>query len=696
MTTTHGTTGDSEPHNGLTRRTFVRVATVGASVALATTTLPLPDAAAASRPQCAATEEGGPIQVTPDCDDPTYNQPVVDSEQDLTTPMRHRKVEGHFEGTDKKFTLYLPAKAQWQGRFFHKVYPLDDPEFTDDTVAFGAASGAYTVHTNGGGGYRVDAAAAKFSRTYAARYYGTSRRIRGYLYGGSGGSYQAIGAMENTTGVWDGAVPFIPGTPASIPNSFTVRALARLVLRDKGPQIADAVAPGGNGDPYAGLTSVERDMLREATKMGVPLRAWEDYRYVLGLSAPDGLLGFTAVLRAMDPTYADDFWGQPGYLGTERSALGDLVRAARIDHTASVESINRNDAGRPTSIVLETVPSQPDTKGVDFTLYAKDGTTRIGTLTGSLEPAKRLLTLDGQNDAKVLDALADGEKVGMDNRWSLAFRAYHRHQIPTRSDFYAWDQYKGADGKPLYPQRSVQIGPAISASTAGGGTHTGRINGKMIIVANLCDTDAYVWPADWYSTQVKRALGTRYGDSFRLWYNDNADHLEAPPTGAKAARIVEFTSIVERALRELSAWVEKGVAPARSTPYTISDSQVTVPTSATARRGIQPVVDLTVGGTDHIEVLVGRPVAFSATVEVPPHAGRVVRTEWDFTGSGTFTTKRFGNPSARVEARQSFTYSEPGTYFAAVRATAQREDAAGTHYAQVANLGRMRVVVRRA
>ena len=35
-------------------------------------------------------------------------------------------------------------------------------------IAFGADSGAYTVQTNGGGGYRVDAAAAKFSKTVAA------------------------------------------------------------------------------------------------------------------------------------------------------------------------------------------------------------------------------------------------------------------------------------------------------------------------------------------------------------------------------------------------------------------------------------------------------------------------------------------------------------------------------------------------
>lgn len=694
---THGTAGDDRSHGSpagaWSRRHFVRNATAGAVVVLGASSIQVPSAAAASRPQCTARVNGGPVWVTPDCDDPLYNQPVIDSEADLTTPVPHRKVSGHFAGTDKKFTLCLPLKQQWQGRFFHKVYPLQDENPAAEDIAFGVDSGAYVVQTNGGIGYRVEAATAKFSRTYAARYYGSKKRIYGYVYGGSGGSYQTIGAIENTSGVWDGAVPFIPGTPGSMPNSFTVRALARLVLRNKAPLIADAVAPGGSGNPYAHLNEVERAMLREATEMGVPLRAWEDYRYVLGLTAPDALLGFTAIVRSMDPTYADDFWGKPGYLGTEQSPLGDLIRAARIDHQARVEQINLDSQNKPKSLVLDTAPSQPDTTGLDFTAYESDGTTVIGTLSGSLDPTTRVITLDSGNNAGVLAALGTGDKLRMDNRWSLAFRAYHRYQVPTRPGFYAWDQYRGPDGQPLYPQRKVQVGPAISASTSGGGTHTGRINGKVIVVANLLDTDAYPWPADWYRARVKEALGKGYDDSFRLWFNDNADHLEGPVTGARAAQIVEFTGILQQALRDLSSWVEKGVAPARSTPYDVDDSQVEVPGNATARRGIQPVVDLTVDGTDRVDVAVGRSVTFKARIEVPPGAGRIVTTEWDFAGIGTFTPKSFGLSRRTVEVSQTFTYSKPGTYFPVLRVAAQRQGDTATPFAQVANLGRVRVVV---
>ncbi|MDX3798272.1 Tat pathway signal sequence domain protein [Streptomyces sp. AK04-3B] len=697
MNTQGANVGDaSEPgrHNALTRRSFVRNTAVGAVVVLGTSAISIPGASAATRPQCAALVSGGPMWVTADCDDPTYSQPVIDSETDLTTPVPHRKVSGHFDGTDKKFNLYLPPKGQWRGRFFHKVYPLTDENAADQDIAFGADSGAYVVQANGGTGYRVDAAAAKFSRTYAAKYYGTSRKIYGYVWGGSGGSFQTIGAIENTQGVWDGAVPFIPGTPYSIPSSFTVRALARLVLRDKAPRIADAVRPGGSGRPFASLNSVERAMLRETTAFGVPLRAWEDYEYVLGVSSPDGLLGFAAVLRTMDPAYADDFWSNPGYLGTEKSALGDVVRGARIDLLTTVQKVERDAQNTPTSMVLASAPTQQDTTGLDFTVYAGDGTAVIGTLTASLDPATRVVTLASGNDAKVLDALDTGVRLRLDNRWTIAFRAYHRYQVPTRPGFYPWDQYRGPDGKPLYPQRALQVGPLISKSTSGGGTHTGKITGKVIVVGNLADVDACPWPGDWYRARVKEALGAQYGDDFRLWYSDNADHLEGPVTGARAAQIIEFTGILQQALRDLSAWVEKGVEPARTTAYDVADSQITVPEHATARRGIQPVVHLTADGTDRIEVTAGTPVTFRARIEVPPGAGRVVHTEWDFAGTGGFTVKPFGPPRQTVEIRQTFTYTEPGTYFPVLKATAQREGDTATPFAQVANLGRVRVVVR--
>ncbi|GAA2132809.1 PKD domain-containing protein [Actinomadura napierensis] len=627
------------------------------------------------------------MQVTADCVDPLYAHPVIDGEKDLTTPVPHHQVSGHFEGTSVKFNLYLPQASRWDGRFFQLVYPLQNENADSPSIAFGADSGAYTVQTSGTEGYRADAAAAKFSRTVAAKYYRSSRRIHGYIYGGSGGSYMTIGAMENTTGVWDGAVPFIPGVPTSIPNNFFVRAFARLVLLGKAPQIADAVRPGGSGNPYAGLTGTQKAVLREVTRMGIPLRAWENYSYVLGLDDAQGLLGFAGTVRAMDPTYADDFWSKPGYLGTERSPLGDLIRAARTDQTTGITAVERDAHDVPTKLTLSSAPADPNKTGFDFTAYRADGSA-IGALTGSLDPATKTFTIGAGNSSETLDAVSAGGKLRIDNRWNLALLTYHRHQVPARPGFSAWDQFRDSAGEPIYPQRAIEVGPVISGEVSGGGTHTGKITGKVIEVANLLDTDAFPWDADWYAQQVKQALGSRYDDEFRVWYNDNADHI-----GAHETNLLDYTGILQQALRDVSAWAEKGVPPPRSTRYSVAGGQVTVPATAAQRHGIQPVVDLTANGRRRIDVPAGKPVTFTATIQAAPGTGKIVSTGWDFTGTGTFTSSAFGRPRTDVRVRQTYTYRKPGTYYSALRATAQRDGDTATPFATIPNLGRVRVVV---
>lgn len=291
-----------------------------------------------------------------DCVDRSFDDPVVDSDIHVAEPVAHQKISGHFVSSGVRFNIYLPTEHRWQGRFYQTVYPLASENATDGSVEFAAASGAYLVQTNSSAGYRGDAAAAKFARTVAADHYRTSGRIYGYISGGSGGSYQTIAAMENSEGVWDGGVPFIVGDPSSIPNNFFARTLARLVLADKAAQIADAVAPGGSGTPSAGLDEAESRILREVTNLGLPVRAWEDSSYLLGQQAPDALLGFTAQVKQMDPGYAEDFWTMPGYLGTEQSALGDRVRAARIDAPARVAALEREAGG--IRLTLAGLPAQ--------------------------------------------------------------------------------------------------------------------------------------------------------------------------------------------------------------------------------------------------------------------------------------------------------------------------------------------------
>jgi len=553
------------------------------------------------------------------CVDPLYAQPVIDSAQDLITPVVHHRVSGRFEGTTVKFTIYLPPARQWQGRFFQYTYPTSTENALDRHIAFGAATGGYTVQTTGTGGYRHSAAAAKFAETVAADYYGSgSRRIHGYIYGPSGGSFQTVGAIENTTGVWEGAVPTVLGVATSIPTNFFLRAHARMVLEEVAGQIADAVRPGGSGNPYAGLTPVQAATLREVTSLGVPLKAWEDPNYVLGLSAPDGLLGFGTLIRQLDPSYVTDFWTKPGYLGTEQSALGDLVRAE-----------------------LAQLGDTPD------------------------------------------------------NRWTVALPSYYRHQVPPADQGYTvFDVLRGPDGQPLYPQRAVLVGALISQSVTGGAPYTGKINGKVVVVDNLVDSDAFPWHADWYAKRVRATLGDRvFRDNFGLYYNDNADHLEGPVTGTKANRIVSYDPIVERALRDVAAWAERGVTPPRSTRYQVIDGQVIVPRLAAQRRGIQPVVDLTVAGSDRVDIKVGQRVRFSAKAQVPPRTGRIVSAGWDFTGSGTFTPINLRRPTSTLNLDGSYRYTRPGTYYVSLKVVSSRSGVA-EQFAQVENLDRVRVVVR--
>ena len=158
-------------------------------------------------------------------------------------------------------------------------------------IGFAVTNGAYFIETNGGGktdfttgkqpeatigAYRSHAACAELSRTVVRKLLGGSRPY-GYVFGGSGGAYRTLGCIENTR-TWDGAVPFVLGSPVAIPSVFAVRMNALRILKDKLPQIVDALEPGGSGDPYKGLNQEEYQTLKETTAMGFPLKSWYGWK----------------------------------------------------------------------------------------------------------------------------------------------------------------------------------------------------------------------------------------------------------------------------------------------------------------------------------------------------------------------------------------------------------------------------------
>jgi hypothetical protein len=453
--------------------------------------------------------------VTGDSVDPQYKEPYIEINELRSEPVPHRYVHGGFKSTDARFSFYFPPAEIYEGRFFHNTYPLalssDVGPFpipfdvATGNLDFTFDSGAYYVQTNLGGAdrtpmadpamaaYRVNAAAAKYSRVVATELYG-SHRPYGYLFGGSGGSYQVIGSAENTNGVWDGFVPFVIGTPNSIPSMFTVRMHALRVLnqRNKFPGIVDAINPGGSGDPYAELNEEECAALKEATLMGYPLRGWYNHE-----TLTSGYFNHVAPLIPMlDPTYVEDFWSKPGYLGTD---LNSVIKDARFQFDTTV---TKYIDGFMKQLELEAVPAR-DFADAHLVVLS-------GASAGNSIP---IATIDGKTigftlaaDQAAISTLRPGDRVRIDNSWMLALQTYHRHQVPA-PDLVGWNQFRDAGGNPIYPQRDILIGSLAAAGTAGS-VPNGKISGKMLVVQALMDIDAMPWQADWYRSKVKEQLGS--------------------------------------------------------------------------------------------------------------------------------------------------------------------------------------------
>jgi hypothetical protein len=104
-------------------------------------------------------------------------------------------------------------------------------------------------------------------------------------------------------------------------------------------------------------------------------------------------------------------------------------------------------------------------------------------------------------------------------------------------------------------------------------------------------------------------------------------------------------------------------------------------------------VSLQVEGGARAALSVGQTATFHADIEVPPKTGVVVKAEWDFEGAGDYPIVSETKPESRVTVTTSYAFTRPGTYFPALRVTCSRHGDRNSPYAQVQNLGRVRVVV---
>lgn len=665
--------------------------------------------------------------------DPVYEKPYTDVEEWRDKPVRHYYVHGGFKGTEVRFALYFPEKMKYENRFFQYLAPIQGDEnaaqnygWIEDKISFSILHGAYYVESNMGGdssGAMGDptiivtssAATAQYSRQIAQRLYGPHRPW-GYVFGGSGGGYKTLGCIENTQDVWDGAVPFVIGTPRTIPNVFMARVHAMRILRDKFPQIVDALDPGGSGNMYAGLNEEETAALREVTYMGFPPKTWFAWDQI-----GDGALSLLLyAVYQCDPGYFDDFWKLPGYLGADPNssacrdrlqlptqieavlsqdsdAAGELEHASAIQHTGVDEAwrdyIKKNKLpGVPCLRLKDTPPEGAYLQGLYLIFQS-------GALAGMKLPVDKLIgnvavpvlapTLDLTT---ALQAVQPGDQVVLDNSDYIALQTYYRHQVPT-PDYKAWDQFRDKDGQPIYPQRPI-LAPELLARNASGYPQNGNFHGKIIILESMLDECAYPWGADWYLHKAVETKGHQALQDMRVWFTDNAMHGDSENT-ANNNRIVSYLGELYQALLDVSAWVEKGVEPAPSTVYRYEDGQIYLPATASERKGIQPVVDLEISGGKVVTVKTGEPVTFTAKATVLSGAGELTGIDWDWYGDGnyvagpelTFQDER--KSSAVVETQ--FLYSQPGIYFVAARATSNRSPK--DKYTQVKNLDRVRVIV---
>jgi len=669
------------------------------------------------------------------CEDTQFKNPFVDVDKVITKPVKCRYVHGGFDdGT--RFSFYFPLdKSDFTGRFFQYITPFPDSEtsaqnyYAASPIGFSIEHGAYFVETNEGGkldfadpttrkdpsigAYRANAACAQFSRHIAQLIYGCERPY-GYCFGGSGGAYRTTGSMESTEGVWDGAVPFVLGSPQAIPNVFAARMYALRMLRDKMDDIVDALEPGGSGNPYATLTTEQRQVLHEVSSMGFPLKSWYGWKY---MDAHGFLVLYRSVV-AMDQKYfREDFWNKPGYFGYDNppSLQRDHIQAKavvkriigqteaeQLGLVAPLSEADRGSADRAWASMGSEIKEKPvayeidqkvdmPTLGGELMMLSGKGKGQQLQITGA---KGGYVTLAAVNQPQLLPLLNVGDSVQVDNSDWLAVETYYRHQVPTK-DYYVWNQFRGYNDQPIYPQRPMLLGPMFTRGAAGC-LPTGKIHGKMILCCSVWDREAFAWQGDWYRKHVTEFLGNATDDNFRLWYTDRATHGgEDDPT-----EVVDYTTTLYQALLDVSDWVEKGIAPSHTSTYEVEDGQVILGVDGKQRGGIQPVPYATINGKERADVKPGEQVTIHVTVDVPKGTGKVVRADWCIDGSKEFTQPvdmskaKYSADGERVEFEQVVSYDKAGTYFPTVKVYSERKGDAKTSYTCIANLGKVRVVVK--
>lgn len=680
--------------------------------------------------------------------DPFFGAPYIDLDEVRTTPMEHRFIHGGFAGTDTRFAFYFPLGGQYEGRMFQPIeggHGGHEESFGSpmlEAIIGGLAMctrlGGYMAESNQGHigdnidpkggddptfyGHRGSAESARFSKHVATQVYGEAPH-HSYVWGGSGGGRRSPLCLENAPDAWDGAMPFMGGgeiaehgNHARIKGaqvmSFASMFNVQRLLGDRLASVVDAMSPGGSGDPFTGLTTHEREELASLYRQGFP--RGDEFM----INEPMGQIWLWSSiaddLNEQDRAYFENFWTKPGYIGHDHP---ELVTNDIIDVTLPVKRVITaaellgDEFAGPEYMTMRTLvgvmagssgtldqPYAVEVEGLDKG-YRLGAGVKIasGDVAGRQmycnSFAGNVMFCDGHGEANLqrFTGVKAGDLVNVDNRRFLAFCYFARHHPMDDMQF---DSFR-VDGSAIYPLHEAPL-----MSPLMGQAYSGQYEGKLIWLHHTHDSS--LWPPQGiiYEQAVLGARGPKgAAEHFRLRWTQNAEHGPAMMVPSKPGRasntwLINFRGILEQSLRDLVAWVEDGVAPA-GTSYEYLDGKVTLPPTAAARGGIQPVVHARANGGVRAEVAAGETVSFSADAAVPPGAGRIVAVDWDFDGSGTYPMHHeLDGTLGEGTFSTTHAYAEAGTFFATARVTSHRHGDVTASNCLVENLDRVRVVVK--
>jgi hypothetical protein len=680
--------------------------------------------------------------------DDFFGRPFIDVDEQRELPYPHRHVHGGFENTDTRFRFWFPPADRYQGRMFN---PLSGAHGgTEDFFGspFGEMIGGlgtcfrlggYMVESNQGHigdeidarggndptlyGHRASAEVARFSKYVAAQIYGEPPH-HSYVFGGSGGGRRSPLCLENAPGVWDGALPFMGGGDVLEPGntqcvkgaqniSFATMFNVQRLLGDRINDVIDAMAPGGSGDPFAGLSTHEREELASLYRQGYPRG---DERMIAEQMGQIWLWSATADLLAeQDPSYFERFWTQPGYVGhdlpsavegdvidveltvTRGVTIGDLITdsayAAPEYGSARRMAYIRQGMGAPDDLPVGVeVAGVGDGYRLGVGVRMLDGKA-AGRQLYCTDFAGDVFFCDGRGEASILrfTDVAPGDRVRLDNRRFLAYCYWARHHLLPDPVF---DSFR-VDGSAIHPQHEAPFQSPLM-----GVAYSSQYEGRLMWVHHTHDCS--LWPPQGvaYRNAVLGAQGAEaMAQKFRLRWTEHAEHvppmiLSSAPGRAANTMLVDYMPVIEQSLQDLVDWVERGVDPA-ATSFEYHDGLVTLPATAAERGGIQPVVTLSANGGARAAVNVGEAVELNVDVSVPPGAGTVIAIAWDVDGSGAFAITHDDIDGSRAtESRaMTHTFDAPGTYFVTALAHSHREGDVAATARRIPNLAQVRVVV---